>query len=617
VSDASDTPRSESHGEPSGEPGSEPVGRSSPVSSTDPKERVLEVALAELLRVGAAPDYAARVRARWEAARDAARPARLGRRAASPAANRSQPSSVAPRPWWSRPPVAVAASAAAAALAVIAWRVLADGPAAPPGPPPDRFVAFVPDPAGARSAGLELAPASFGAVLLNPRPESRELVLHGGGRVRLESGAVLALIEDGGPPRARLLDGRAGLTAPIDGPAVLFVANSPAPLEVEPGGTFVAEVARAAGPHPVDHASRAAAEDPPSFGLGELLGPTWLIVEPGDGALTWGAVDGTRIAVAERLEGEVLDAEGRTRVLSADRRDDLAKLLAYVAPVPGIDELPDWMAVEVGYPYEAEDELVRQLTKSPALWIPVGRALRERVAAHGEPRWWEGALAVVSRVPGEAAERVARDLWATDPERFDTDALLALAERGVQPFDRELDVLLAALPTNIEDAALPSVPGLPMVGPDRDPGLLALAALARGDRRFTGIALTRAEGLAKVLDGAEPGSDMLPALLAAGVLALDGAGDVWRDATRALAAVVASRLGAGELDSAARLAGTVDAIAFGLGLPPYTRDDGDVPRLAYAARRARELAGRFGRADAVAPPLPATLEEWLVVWRRH
>jgi len=150
--------------------------------------------------------------------------------------------------------------------------------------------------------------------------------------------------------------------------------------------------------------------------------------------------------VRGRLQGEVLDARGTTRPLERERQEELDRLLDTVAHVPGAMLWPkerpfSWMSFA-----GPESVLLGWLAKSPALWVPVERELTQRLAAHEESEWWRLGLTIYAHSKTAAAELAAQRLWRRMPERFDTDALMACAERRVEPFLTEYLALEARLP---------------------------------------------------------------------------------------------------------------------------------------------------------------------------
>ena len=227
-----------------------------------PEERIIEVALAEVLREGPAPDHAAAIRARWEASRT------LPRRAAARA-----------WPW-------IAGVCAAAAVGL--W--LGHGPA---GPSP-ATTAEPAAPAEAARAPLGRAPvpdallvevlpsdgAGFGELVANPGATAATVTLGCRSTLTLAPGAVVALE----PTRVRVLAGAVDVGATWAAP--VHVADHPEPLRFRAAGHARIRVARPRGP----------ALEPGAPGLRDpgllapwraalrgapLPGRAWLTVEPG------------------------------------------------------------------------------------------------------------------------------------------------------------------------------------------------------------------------------------------------------------------------------------------------------------------------------------------------
>jgi hypothetical protein len=606
--------------------------------SEEPRERIIEVALQELLRDGERPDYASRVRQRWEAQRE-----RKGGRGKTPLGRRPRRSeergthaeAPPPRaPWYVRAG-RLAAAAAVVLGATLAWRAWQDAaPGTTPGSTPstpatDLATALTRE----LAPGLTALPAAFGEVIVNPTDSTLELTLAGGERIELGPLAVLALESapesDGVRSRAtpRLLDGAALFEAPavaaldLDDPYRYGLGNSPAALVLDAGGRFRAELARASGPHPLDvsgdvsgtAASTGAALR--SFGRGQLLGPTWLTLQPLVGALTWLDTEGNPRVIDKPFEAVVVDERGTARPFASERRGLLDKLVAVIAPVPGVEPLPERVPFGTWQAESRERELTALLEATPALWVPAARELERRLASHTEAYWWRGAHAVVARAGSEAALRVARRWWRDGAERFDTDALLALAEAGHQPFVRELEALLEGdLPLLDETEASRR---LRRGGPDSDVDLLVLAALAQGDQRRTGRALDLTPPLVAAVSKGELDTVAARALLAAATLARAGLDEPWVAARAELVEHVTLLANEDEYMPASLLAAYLDVAAESLGLAPYAAADPALhaPRLAYfdLRARARSMVLR-GELPPVAN-MPATLDEWLETWR--
>lgn len=592
--------------------------------SEEPRERVIEVALQELLRTDNRPDYSTRVRQRWEAQRD-----QQGGRGRAPLGRRFARAEAQPRaPWFVRAG-RVAAAAVVAVGATLAWRAWRDvAPGDDPGMTPSTpTTARGTAPTRVLAQGLSALPAAFGEVIVNTTDTTLTLTLADGERIELGPLAVLALENDpdAGPNATRalprLLDGAALFRAPddpVEGPSTSHrygLGNSPATLMVDGGGQFRAELARASGPHPLDVPDDAAAGAPRSFGRGQFLGPTWLTLEPLAGGLTWLDTEGRPSAVTKPLEAAVVDARGTARPLSTERLGLLDKLIAAVAPLPGVEPLPDRMPFGPWQAARGERALTVLLKEEPALWVPAARELERRLASHTEAFWWRGAHAVVAGARSEAALRVAQRWWRAGAQRFDTDALLALAEAGHEPFVRELAELWGGDLPQLDDAG--GRERLRRGGPDADVDLLVLAGLARGDQRFAGRALDLTRPLEAALRKGDLDSSSARSLLAAATLANAGLHDQWNTAVREIVERVGLLAEEDELTLAALWAAHLDIAAESLGLAPYAAVDPAeyVPRLAYFEPRVQarslvlqgELAPVAGR--------PATLDAWLETWR--
>ncbi|MEZ6017409.1 MAG: hypothetical protein R3F49_20010 [Planctomycetota bacterium] len=573
------------------------------------RERVLEVALSEVLRATPAPDYAARVRERWE------REQQERQRSAPPRASRG------PRRLAL---VALATAAAATVIATAVWqggRPTWEDAAGALGAAP-MIAATVGLGPTSLPAGVAAFPATFGVVLANLDVEPRVVELSDIGQIELGPGALLAFergADAAGAPPPRLLDGAALVRATGSAGLALAIGNSPAPLTLADAGAFRVELARATGPAPlrVGDLERALTEAPTkatgTFGRGALLAPTWLTIEPLQGALAWRSVQGQRIAIDRMVEGEVVDEHGLMVPLEPALSTELAGWLRTLAPIPGVDELTVTMPFERSVEDELERELRRLLADRPALWVPVSRELARRVRSHGEPLWWRGAHAVVARSDSTAALAVAREWWRAAPERFDTDALLALAERALPPFARELDVLV-----ELEAPVAPTVdPTAPTrSGPDADRDLIALVALARGDGRFAGRALELARPLEKLAYpdalGLVQTAESLRAFVASAVLAEQGLMDPWEGARAALIERIEQLLDEGQPEAAAMIAGPLDEAARALGLAPYDPAPMGGPHLAYFPHRVRERTLAFIDPAGDGP----NVSEWLDTWQR-
>lgn len=588
------------------------------MTSEDPRERLIEVALTELFREGAAPDYAPRVRARWEAARaeERQRPRSHAsrERGAEGAAGagpvvRGGPAAGPRRLLWVR----VGLAAAAGLAAVVGWRALTPAP----GPSQPVPAAFTLD------AGLVAYPSHLGTVVWNPGEATAAVRLATSEVLALEPDAVLAL-EPGGAiaqatpsplviqrPLPRLLDGAVTFHAGEGMPRTYGFGNSPELLHLTPRGVLRAELARAAGPHPLAFDAGAAA-DQRTFGRGALLGPTFAALEPRAGILSWADVEGRRFPLERRFEGEVLDARGTVRPYGGPRAEALGKLLAELAPVPGVDPLPEWLEFEPWRLDRAEAELGAALAKSPALWVPVSRELARRFAAHEVADWWRGGMGVISRADSAAAAEVARAFWRETPRWFSTDALVALAERGVAPFDAELDALLARGPWDVTPSYAKDA-HLPHAGPEADGELLALAAASRGDARAVGLLSARLGSLSKIVDTLDVSGDAPRVILIAATLARAGRVAPWDDTVARGLDVIAERLDLGETDSALMLAAALDTAAEALGLAPFGERRDAAPRLAYFEHHMRAWVGTH----IEDPALLDSLLGWLETWRNR
>lgn len=530
-------------------------------------------------------------------------------------------------PWAARPAARVLALAAAALfVAGLAWRALGTGGDAPADPSTTGSGgAGVPTLASATrrtlAPGLEAFPAAFGEVISNPTDGPLAVALAADERIDLEPGAVLALERTGElRPAPRLLDGAARFQAASHAATSIGLGNSPAAVRVAAGGAFRAELARASGPSPLDlerDGERAL------FGRGQWFAPTWLTLESLAGELTWATVAGERIVIASTLAGPVVDERGTLAPLAPERLAALSKLVSAVAPVPGLDKLPEYMPFEAWMADSLEFELLALLDEDEVLWVPVGRELIRRVQAHDEARWWTSAVSILARSETRAGLQAARALWRAAPERFDTDALLHLAEVGAAPFDRELAAFLERLPRVAPEGApnsstSPTSPASAVAaklggGPGADQDLLVLAALARGDVRYTARALDLTAPLAALRRDGEVSKRGERALLAAAVLARAGIADPWNDTVREALRQIEDRLDAGADQPAAQLAGLLDAAAERVGLAPYAASRDETPRLAYFDRHQHAAVARFGE---LAPSGSfVSLTDWLETWR--
>lgn len=154
------------------------------------------------------------------------------------------------------------------------------------------------------------------------------------------------------------------------------------------------------------------------------------------GAASWeGSKGGSPLASGETLDfaayrGVVgfLDP-ARTR-----RIEELGQMLA--------GDERDFLRMWQPDPYvleKARFELDEHLANHPEDWYVLDEELRDSFANPSFPRAARTRmLAFLARSPSELGYELARDLWMSSPESFGLDTIVTLAERGAFEFDREV-----------------------------------------------------------------------------------------------------------------------------------------------------------------------------------
>ncbi|MEM6571720.1 MAG: hypothetical protein AAF957_25125, partial [Planctomycetota bacterium] len=194
-----------------------------------------------------------------------------------------------------------------------------------------------------------------------------------------------------------------------------------------------------------------------------------------------------------------------------------------------------------------------QLRRSPELWPFVADSVDRLLALDVSPAYFRSALLRALAVdPSPMAARRVRRAWLDDPEVFDTETIVAMAERGAFEFEREA---LAWL-----DEWEPGAEG--------DPLPIALWLALRGDDR--GLAFLR-EVTLDVTPEQWKGENAGRPLIVAACLDRLGDDDAWETVVEPFVAATRGLLEDGDLENAAM---RVDLLSYALALRDGERLDG-------------------------------------------
>lgn len=492
----------------------------------DPEDLLMEHGLRELLGgddEGGSDELPRRVREAWE---------RGERRPALPV------EAPAPRPlgvpandvWWRRPR-GVAAAAALVGLAggVLLWATSGEAPEgggrtgpgiSVNGPPVARATRALRLPDGALTAELPVGVAAFvpaGDDITVELGSGLRATLRVASQVRVEPDDALALLAGGAeveaeiePADVRLARG-VSLRVPARsrGSVELFEAVSP-----ELGGGFVGAVrVRPAGAAWAVVLGNGIEED---LAAGEVA---TLLLSPA----------GARVAAASDLEiGEEIPYLGKP-----------------LAPREHLEVL------ERSY----REGVLAALREAPELWVFAEQPMLALLEDNGVPAFArQRILLALGGDTSLAATEVVREIWRSAPELVPEPVVVALAERGVHEFVREVEVWL--------DVWEP--------GAGEPPFAIALHLGLQGDDRATAL----------LRDAMEVLPDEGGGILAAAGLARIGDLVAWEDELARHAEKTRALIELGNLESAAMF---VDALAYAAALKEGTAFEGSaIPSLRRA-----------------------------------
>lgn len=373
----------------------------------DPRDRLLERSLVRLLGgEPEAPDLAPRVLDAWQ--RGVRAPVQLG--AGNHAEDALEDADAGPAESASPWPLRVGVAAAlAAALGAGLWRALdwtgePRGTAAETGLEPiareGPLAPTQPNLAGPwRATKPSALPAAFGSL----EALAGAILTVDGGGISLGSGALRVAADTAAATVQLPGDARLDLAPGSRARVELSLDRPPAPGNVDLGAWWSGERGSAYGRLTIEVTGKGAR----LHGLGPartLDGPSRYYVGPG--------------GLDEDLgQGAALVAE-------------LASLPADDLPIPG--RIERWTRASLDGPLVT-------LREDPALWLEAGPVLGDLLARDAAPPALQGILIdALAQDRSPIALRVLREAWMGVPERYSSDAIVTLADRGLPEFVREV-----------------------------------------------------------------------------------------------------------------------------------------------------------------------------------
>ncbi|MEM9802533.1 MAG: hypothetical protein AAGA20_19560 [Planctomycetota bacterium] len=478
----------------------------------DPGDRLLEYALHEVLGGDGADarDLSGAVRREWERGeRRELSPLERRRIEAEAAAALYVESESRPRASTRSPSLGPRTAAAAAALLAAAGVLAYLARSRPEAPDPlsnSEFIARA-DTAlwvdGVPGASIEL---DRGDLARTPRGQGALVALANGGRLRADPGTAFRV---DGPSSFALLEGTLGVEA---GPAALTITL--------PGDVELA----------VDADGEARVDVVTERGIGVID----VAAKPGDARLA--GPSGTALPLdAEADRATLLLGVAGVRLASPTERvvPEELRALADEGLPPGIH----LEMLNVAY----LEGVLATLREQPELWPLAREAARDVLDSAATPKYVRSDLiGSFSIDPSPFAAEVLRTAWLDDPAAFPVDAIVALAERGIPEFEREVDAWLEAWDPSSED----------------DPFSVALVLALAGDQAAAPFLRTA------IADAPKDEFTFVPLLAAAGLSRL-GVSRAWDEISGPFVEETRALLDADELELAAQ---RVNVLAYALAL---------------------------------------------------
>lgn len=401
---------------------------------TDPEDRWIEHALREIYAMNRdEPDLAATVRAAWEEGEARTIPGPTQRRLANGASHTEGSDSprragVARERSMVRPATYVAMAAAALVIAgtIVVLRMGRDArdDTSVPSGPSSTVVATAERSFWVVDRGTRTREIRAGEVVAAPlgRPVAADLSV--GGRVLADPGAHLAFVEAGGDAGARIRLVQGSIRIEGGGATVSVLLPEGGQVEISDEAVASVRFDGVRGERPVGLVEIEAWEGTADF-----------VFEP--------SVSAGEQALHETIEGRASAGESATRVLlaGADTRIAGAPDLAIAAGIRAIDAYKGTTAARIESLRQVYSQgVLAELRRMPELWPLAEPAMRELLGAADVAVFVRSEIIrAISVDPSPWAENLLREVWMDHPDLFPADAVVAMAERGVFEFQRELD----------------------------------------------------------------------------------------------------------------------------------------------------------------------------------